>query len=226
MSTAIIWLLVAATSFVGGHFLLSHPLRAPLVRRIGEKGFLFVYSLVAIGTLGWTIMAFDAAPPSPMLWDGDADLPWIVASVLTIPALALFLASLVGNPALVGAQVGGLSAVKAKGVFRITRHPMMMGFALWAVSHIIVSPTPRGFVLMGAIIVLALVGSHLQDRKKAAAHGRDWRAWMKDTPFWPRLSRIRHLSTALVIAFLLWIPLTWLHEITAYVPAGIWKWMP
>lgn len=38
-------LLIAATAFVGTHFLMSHPLRAPLVSRLGEKGFLGLYSL-------------------------------------------------------------------------------------------------------------------------------------------------------------------------------------
>ena len=29
-----------------------------------------------------------------------------------------------------------------RGVFAITRHPMMWGFALWALVHAIVNPTP------------------------------------------------------------------------------------
>ena len=48
-------LLIAATAFVGTHFLMSHPLRAPLVSRLGEKGFLGLYSLVAAATLIWMI---------------------------------------------------------------------------------------------------------------------------------------------------------------------------
>lgn len=42
-----------ATAFVGTHFALSHPLRAPLVRVETERGFLLVYSLVTAGTIGW-----------------------------------------------------------------------------------------------------------------------------------------------------------------------------
>ena len=34
--------LISAAAFVGTHFLLSHPLRAPLVARIGERGFLLL----------------------------------------------------------------------------------------------------------------------------------------------------------------------------------------
>jgi uncharacterized membrane protein len=39
-----------ALLFVGTHFLLSHPLRGPLVRSVGEGPFRGIYSLVAIIT--------------------------------------------------------------------------------------------------------------------------------------------------------------------------------
>ena len=53
------FLLVAGcVAFVGLHFMMSHPLRAGLVGRLGENGFLGVYSLVSFATLGWAIAAF------------------------------------------------------------------------------------------------------------------------------------------------------------------------
>ena len=58
---------IAGLVFVGTHFLLSHPLRAPLVAQLGERGFLILYSLVAIVTLGWLVIAYRAAPMTPML---------------------------------------------------------------------------------------------------------------------------------------------------------------
>src|SRR5690348_10341622 len=45
-------LFFSAIAFVGLHFLLSHPLRGPLVRAIGEKPFQGVYSLISIITFG------------------------------------------------------------------------------------------------------------------------------------------------------------------------------
>ena len=41
-------LVAASTAFVGSHFALSHPLRAPLVGALGEAGFRVLYSLVAL----------------------------------------------------------------------------------------------------------------------------------------------------------------------------------
>lgn len=46
-----IWVLAGAASFVGTHFAMSHPLRRPLVARLGEAGFTGLYSLVSFITL-------------------------------------------------------------------------------------------------------------------------------------------------------------------------------
>ncbi|BEV02465.1 NnrU family protein [Novosphingobium olei] len=220
------WLIAAMAAFLGSHYLLSHPLRSPLVKMLGKNGFPAFYSLVALVTLGWAILAFGGAPRAPVLWDGYAVVPWTIASVLTLIALALFMASLAGNPALPGAKVHGLSAQLPRGVFKITRHPMMMGFALWAVSHIIISPSPRVFVLMGGVILLALGGSHLQDGKKKALYGSEWRSWVKRTSFWPNLAHARELGAWLAAAILPWIAVTWVHIPLAAIPAGIWRLLP
>ena len=57
---------LACIAFVGTHFLLSHPLRRPLVAKIGERGFLILYSLVAFATLGWIIWTYRAVAPGPI----------------------------------------------------------------------------------------------------------------------------------------------------------------
>lgn len=222
MDARLLWLVLGMAAFVGSHFLLSHPLRRPLVRSLGEKGFSAVYSLVAIGTFTLAVLAFGHAMRGPELWDGHAALPWALASLLTYIATALLLASLTGNPALPGARVSGLSAVMPKGVFQVTRHPMMFSFMIWALAHILIAPTARGFVFMGGLIVLALGGSHLQDRKKEKRHGRDWRTWVKRTSFWPDLSKLGKLGSYWIAALLPWLAFTWLHMPFAHERAGIW----
>lgn len=223
MGADFLMLVVALAAFVGTHFLMSHPWRKPMVRSLGEKPFQAVYSLVSIVTLGFAIVAFKRNDPAPMLWNGEAVVPWTLASGLTYVATALFLASLTGNPALPGARIAGLSAILPKGVYRITRHPMMWAFALISVAHILVAPTPRTIALSVAVIVLALGGSHLQDRKKDKLHGRDWRSWLKRTTFWPDVRQAGKLGYYWVIALLPWLLVTAAHLVTAHEYAGIWK---
>ena len=224
MDFAILSLALGMTAFVGTHLLLSHPLREPMVRRFGEQGFLGIYSLVALGTFTWTVTAFGKAAPSPQWWDGQAPVPWLLACVLTLVAAALFMASLLGNPALAGTNVSGLSTRLPNGVFKITRHPMMSAFGLWGVAHILVAPSPRTIILAGGVAALAVIGSRGQDAKKLALYGQDWHAWMQRTPFWPKFSEFGQLGVFWVGAVPVWLLLTWLHLKIGLVPAGIWLW--
>jgi len=96
----------------------------------------------------------------------------------------LLLGSLVRNPTLTGAAASAATA-KACGVYAVTRHPMMWTFAIWGVSHILVYPMPKNVILSGAIIVLALVGSALQDRRKAALDPQGWLACQARTSYLP-----------------------------------------
>ena len=61
-------LFLSALAFVGTHFLLSHPLRAPLVRAMGEGAFRGLYSLIAAITLGLMIYFYRAIGREPPLW--------------------------------------------------------------------------------------------------------------------------------------------------------------
>ena len=61
-------LIAACALFVGSHFLLSHPLRAPLVGRMGEKGFLGLYSLVALVSFGWMAWAYRRVEAWLVVW--------------------------------------------------------------------------------------------------------------------------------------------------------------
>lgn len=218
-------LALGMAAFVGTHLLLSHPLRASMVRSFGPQGFLGVYSLIALATFSWTVIAFGKVPPTPLLWDGQALIPWVIASVLTIVAAALFLASLLGNPALAGTDVSGLSTRLPHGVFKVTRHPMMASFGLWAIAHILVAPSTRTIILAGGIGALAVIGSRGQDAKKLSLHGQDWRVWMKRTPFWPNFAQLGQLRLFWIGAVPAWLLFTWLHIKIGAIPAGIWLWL-
>ncbi len=227
MIDPLISLIAASVAFVGLHFAMSHPLRKGLVKAIGEPGFAVLYSLVSFVTLGWMVWAFRAVGMQEApLWDGSNDAIWIVACILTVLALALLLGSLRGNPALPQVKTDAIASAQARGVFAVTRHPMMWSFALWAVSHMLVAPQPRTLVLAGAILVLALVGAHLQDRKKAVLLGTAWTDWEARTNYWPRLGALGQVSPLLWAgAVLAWLAITWAHIPLAYVPAGVWRWV-
>ena len=98
MDNSLVELVAANVAFVGTHFAMSHPLRAPLVGVFGEKLFPAIYSIVSFATLGWVYFAYKAAPAADLGGSGQAG--WIATTVLLIPAMVLFAGSFAGNPAL------------------------------------------------------------------------------------------------------------------------------
>lgn len=225
-------LIVAAIAFVGSHFLLSHPLRRPLVGAIGEGPFMGLYSLVALATMAWMVLAFRAVPAEALWWP-VGDLGWAVASAAMLVGSVLFVGSLFGNPAFPNPGAGGHEAIgAANGVYAITRHPMMWGFAIWALVHFAVFPTGANLVLTAAILILALVGAALQDAKKTelVPAWRDWRSRTSYLPFAAQIAgRARWSfgdSRALIGGTVLSLVATWAHQpLGGSLAAGIWRWL-
>ena len=223
-----IWMLVlASVAFVGTHFVMSHPLRAPLINKIGEKGFASLYSLIALLTFGWMIWAYpnaSAEAPQPM-WDAGR-WGFIAATILMWLGSVLFMGSLRRNPAFPrpGKKIERID--EPQGVFSITRHPMMWGFALWAATHAIVNPTQASLVLCGAIAFLALVGAAAQDAKKLRLLGPVWQDWRSRTSFIPYGRGLKSADGfALITGTILWLGATWAHGALGGRPAGVWAFL-
>ena len=175
-------LTLALAAFVGTHFLMSHPLRAPMVARLGNSAFQGVYSLVSFATLGWAAYAFRGAPLGAPLWVAGDALN-ILATAIMFVASVFLAGSFIGNPALPQPGADKLAMQPPSGVFAITRHPMMWSFALWSVAHVLVSPRPAVLILSAFIALLALGGAAGQDVKKARLMGESWKLWTSRTSF-------------------------------------------
>ena len=222
--------IAAAVAFVSTHFLLSHPLRKPIVDGVGAIPFLGIYSAVAAVTLGWLILAYRAAPAGHLLWPvGDA--LWVVVTAIMLLASILLMGSIIGNPALPNPGSPIAAPAEAHGVYAVTRHPMMWAFALWGVCHIAVYPVAANIIVAVAIILLALVGAALQDRKKEILQPAIWSDWERKTSYWPFAAilsgkaRLARFGThALAGGLVLWLAATWAHIPLAGWPAGIWRW--
>ena len=177
-------LALATAAFVGTHILLSHPLRAPFVARLGERGFAGLYSLVALATFAWMVVAWragsdaDARWVAPLWW-------WPFASALMLLASILLAGALVRNPAFPNPGAPPKRIPEPRGVFAITRHPMNWSFLLWALVHASISGSARNLIVAAGIAILALFGSIGQDRKKERLLGETWRDWEARTSFVP-----------------------------------------
>ncbi|MBX9796780.1 NnrU family protein [Sphingomonas sp.] len=220
---------LAVGAFAGSHLLMSHPLRAPMVKALREIGFRLVYVLVSFACLWWISRAYRAAPVEAPLWDvGDA--LWGLATLIMLIASVLLMGSLIGNPALPAPNLK--LPERAKGVYAITRHPMLWSFALWAIAHILVYPVTANLIVAGGIGLFALVGAAGLDAKKSALQPELWTAWKAMTSFMPFQAiaegrarfggfRPHDLAGGVVI----WLAATWAHIPAAGIAAGVWRWL-
>jgi len=166
-------LALATLAFLATHFVASTPLRPVLVRAMGEWPYRALYSLVALATLAWMAVAYSAAPRE-LLWPGLRHLP----SAAMPFAFVLIACGFWRNPTIVGADKLLKSDDPARGIIRITRHPIMWGFMLWAASHIVARGDLRSLIFFGSLLGLAAIGTSLMDSRK------------KTNPDWARFAAV------------------------------------
>jgi uncharacterized membrane protein len=156
-------LALATAAFLATHFVTSTPLRPKLVAAMGEWPYRGAYSAVAFVTLAWMIWAY-AHAPREALWTGLRHVPLVVMPL----AFVLVATGYFRNPTMVGADKLLQSEEPARGMIRITRHPLMWGIMLWALAHIVARGDAKSLVFFGGFFVLAALGTLLIDRRKRA----------------------------------------------------------
>ena len=211
-------LVLAALLWVGVHVGIAGtaPLRAGAVARIGERGFLTAYSLLSVVAIALLVNAWQAAETS-LLWSAPAGLRWVLA-LLMLPVFVLFVASLRGNPTAMGGE--GARRAAARGIQRVTRHPMLWSFAIWAGVHILGNGDTASLLFFGAFLVTALIGMPSIDAKVAQRDPEGWARLSATTsilPFGAILAGRNQFSVreigwvAPVVGLVAWAALLHLH---------------
>jgi uncharacterized membrane protein len=232
MTGSIIELLLAAVIFVGSHFgISSTALRDELVRRLGERAYLALYSAVALILLAWLIRAYAHVQDPLMLWIRPPLL--IVLPMVVMPlALLLFVGGYTQrNPTAVMQGKPLPTNRPAPGVLAITRHPLMWAIGLWALSHLLISDNVAAFIFFGAFTVLALHGTRVLDAKKQRTWPpEEWQRFAAATSNIPfaavftsrnevRIAEIRWWRA--MLAGVLYILLIFLHGVVLGVPVVV-----
>jgi uncharacterized membrane protein len=184
MERIVTGLLLAASAFFLIHLIPSTPLRREAVAIAGERGYLGIFAILSLGALIWMITQFNTAPYGSKLWLMPDWWLWLKAA-LTLLALILAICGILSpNPSSPGAEKLLANVNASEGVFAITRHPVMWGAAIWAVTHAISIASVRGLLFFGSFAATALIGSWLQQRRKRANNAA-WAAFEARTSFFP-----------------------------------------
>ena len=170
-------LIIATLVFLGIHVLPSTPLRALAVRTIGERAWLGLFGLASLAGLAWMVSAYSRAP-FEALWPG---LRLVPAGLLPIAFVLLACGLLSRNPAVIGQAASLKREDPARGIIRVTRHPVMWAVMLWAGAHLLAIGSLQAVVFYGGLLLLAAAGTTLQDARKAKALGEDWQRFAART---------------------------------------------
>ncbi len=213
-------LCAAMLFFIGSHFIMSsRPVRTPLLARLGEGGFKGLYSLIAAAGLYWVITAYGNAPEY-MYWEPHTAFKHLSLSFMLVACIALVAAVMPRKP-----------TEGPAGIFRITRHPMIWGIALWGFLHVLANGDLAALIFFGGFIFLALIGSHFVDRRKAHANGEKWQIYATKTshiPFAALLTKRTKFVAGEIgwlpvfIGFVLYLVLLILHETLFGIAPMFW----
>ena len=181
---------LSAIVFVAAHLLISGtPLRGFLVGRIGEGPFRGLFSLIALGTLIWLIRSYNAATPE-LLWAVPA-LRWAPLVLMPFALMLLVTGVTSPNPSLAGQEGRFRGGIQALGIFRVTRHPVQAGIALWALGHLLANGNTAALWFFGAMLTLAVGGSVSLDHRKTREKGEAWKAFARTTSLVPFVAIFR-----------------------------------
>lgn len=164
-------LVIATAVFLATHFVPSTPLRAALVKSAGERAYLGLYTLAAFATLGWMVHAYLRTPVEP-LWPG---LRLVPAVIMPFAFMLLVGGLLQKNPTAVGQAKFLAHEDPARGMLRVTRHPVMWAIILWSGAHVLARGDLKSLVFFGGFLLLAALGTRLIDARKAREHSEDWK---------------------------------------------------
>ncbi len=194
-TTAIPLLAAYGTWFVVLHLALSSAkVRKRLVTKLGARRFSVVYAVcAAIGLIGMLVSYRNA--PYVEMWLPPRGFRW--APVIAMPIAILLMIAGFSTKSATTVGTGAVAADEdaARGIFTVTRHPALWGFALWASAHLLANGELRAILVFATILTLAVAGMVHIDRRRAAELGDTWEGYRAKTSLVPFAAIIRRKTT-------------------------------
>ncbi|OHV79796.1 NnrU family protein [Ensifer sp. LCM 4579] len=179
--------LLALGAFLALHSIPALPaIRERLISHLGRATYFSLYSAVSIVLLGWVFHAALNVDYIP-LWE---PAPWQAWATLIAAPIGVFLV-LAGlfsiNPLSVSIRQGDDPGA----VVAITRHPVLWGFALWALGHLIANGDLRSLILFGGFALFALGAMPMLERRARRRLNDAWHGQAAKTSILPLAALLR-----------------------------------
>jgi len=178
-------LMAAAALFLAVHVVPSSPVRAWALEHIGARAYMAAFGVVSLSVFVWLVMAFGAAPASEPLYVTGGLVRLLGAAAMLVAFVLLVAGVASPNPSMPGGERALWGSEPWRGIFAITRHPVMWGIGLWAVVHVLNRPDSAGLIFFGALALLSIGGAKIQEMRKRIEIGQAWEAFAAHTSFIP-----------------------------------------
>lgn len=216
-------LVLAVLVFIAAHSLPASPsVRAALIRRIGKPAYMLAYSVLSLLLIVWIGVAYRQAPYIG-LWGPDPRLHWV--PLLGMPVVCLLVCAGLATPnplsLTLRRSASGQPRLTAQvpPLLRLSRHPVLLGLALWAGLHGVANGDVASLILFGLMGGLALGGMAMMDLRRRRRLGDA--VWLPLAAAAPRLNLLAlpsalrprpPLLLALLAAALLYVLLLHAHQ--------------
>jgi uncharacterized membrane protein len=215
VSIVLLWIAFTATHLGLASVRVEPKLRA----KLGDAGFLGLYSVVALALfVPLVTIYFGNRHAGPWLWTVEVGP---VLRVLLYLGMTLGLILAVGS--LLRPSPASLvpnAPAEVRGVYRVTRHPLVLGLALIWALHLVPNASTADVAFFGGFLLFSLAGAWHQDARKLHAGDAKFREFHAATSFLPFGRGVAGLADLppLVIALglLAALGVRWLH------PGPLW----
>ncbi len=177
-------LALAAAAFAVIHLGISGTrVRDRIVAAVGLRAYMVLFSVASVGAIVWLVSAYKGAPYVETWGQLQWWKPFAIA--LMLPAFVLVVVGLATpNPTSVAQE--GLVAQAPQGIVRVTRHPFLMGVALWSVIHLIGNGDAASLLFFASLALVSVAGTVSIDAKRRRALGdAAWDAFARRTSILP-----------------------------------------
>ncbi len=198
-------LLLAALFFIAIHLGVSGTaLRDRVVSLTGPRGYMVAFSVASVAGLVWLVLAYNAAPYVPTWGQLQWWKPFAIA--LMLPAFLLVVIGLTTpNPTAVAQE--NLVGRPPQGIVRITRHPFLVGVAIWAGVHLVGNADVASLVSFAALGIGAAAGTvSIGAKRRWMLGGPAWDAFASRTSVVPFAAILAGRNTFVAHEFGWWRP--------------------
>lgn len=205
---------LAMLAFLATHGIPARPaIRDAGIRRLGNVGYHLAYSALSIAVTVWLGFAYARAPYMP-LWDQAPWMRWVPPVAMLFACILIVAALTSPNPFSIGIGGRGFQPERP-GILRLTRHPLLWALVLWASAHIVPNGDVAALILFVPLLLLALVGPTLMERKRRRSLGPEAFAYLARHTHAPLLGRmLREIGAPrLAGGVLLYVLLLYLHPV-------------